>query len=428
MSLGLYLHIPFCARRCPYCDFAVHIGPALHGKYLQALQTELVSTLSAHFSARPHDQIGTIFCGGGTPTSVGAGALNDLLQIIRDHAPVAKDAEVTLEGNPEDASPALFDELRAGGWNRVSLGVQSLDDGVLQVLGRRHTRAQVESSVRAACGAGWENINLDLIYAVPGQSLESWHETLSKAVQMGVPHLSCYSLTIEDGTAFARRVSRGRMAAVPDDTQAEFMEAAQQVLEGGGIERYEVSNYARRGMECRHNLHTWRGGSYLACGNGAHGHLDGHRWWNTRSVSEYIALIKGGNPAREGKERVSPTQRLEERVMLGLRLREGFDLDEIGRECGLDAQELLEPALSRMIESGVLEPAEAVAPESQERSDSLLENALEGEHFSGAAVAAARGRRVSSTSTPGTSAYRLRLSPQSWAVADAVALELLRDV
>lgn len=396
--IGLYFHIPFCARRCPYCDFAVHIGDSLHHKYLPALQSELRHTLSAHFERFPQDSIGTIFCGGGTPTSVGAHELNTLLHTIREHAPVDVRAEITLEGNPEDASPEMFDKLRGAGWNRLSLGVQSLDDGVLQVLGRRHTRAQVEGAVEMARASGFENLNLDLIYAVPGQSLESWRESLHRALELKVPHLSCYSLTIEPGTAFGRRVEKKRMAEVPDDTQAEFMDEAQQVLGAGGLDRYEVSNYARAGFECEHNLRTWRGGDYLACGNGAHGHLSGHRWWNGRAVPPYIEAIAGGRWAREGEEFLSARQRLDELVLMGLRLREGVDLEAAERISGCDVKREIGARVARALERGDLERG-------------TLEEVGQGEYC-----------KVVWTSSRGP---RVRLGEGRWALADAVALDVL---
>lgn len=408
--IGLYLHIPFCARRCPYCDFAVHIGPALHHKYLRALQSELKQTLDAHFKRFPNDVLGTIFCGGGTPTSIGANGLNTLLHTIRDHAPLDSQAEITLEGNPEDASPEMFGALRSAGWNRLSLGVQSLDDGVLQVLGRRHSRAQVEAAVAQARSAGFENLNLDLIYAVPGQDLGSWRETLSRALELKVPHLSCYSLTIEAGTDFGRRVAKKTMSEVEDDTQAAFMEAAHQVLESGGLSRYEVSNYARRGLECEHNLRTWRGGNYLACGNGAHGHLDGHRWWNVRSTPLYIEGIESGRGARAGEEFLSARQRLDELVMMGLRLREGFDLEEVSQRAGCNAGHIIGRKIERGVARGDLERGAWAA--SRKFGHDRLEERASGEYSEPVWQADAYSPR-------------LRLSPERWALADAIVLDVL---
>jgi oxygen-independent coproporphyrinogen-3 oxidase len=408
---GLYIHIPFCARRCPYCDFAVHIGPALHHKYLQVLHNELRRTLGAHFAAFPGDSIGTIFCGGGTPTSIGAAGLNSLLHTIRECARLDSKAEITLEGNPEDASPALFAELRAAGWNRLSLGVQSLDDSVLQVLGRRHTRADVERAVVQVREAGFENISLDLIYAVPGQDAISWRDTLQQAMEMNTTHLSCYSLTIEPGTAFGRRVEKKRMHEVEDDTQAEQMEAAHQVLEGSGLERYEVSNYARPGFECQHNLRTWRGGNYLACGNGAHGHLDGHRWWNKREVPAYIQGMQNGGTARAGEEFLTRRQRLDELVLMGLRLREGFDFQGASARAGFSIEGAIGRKLQALVARGDLERGQFWDVASSGRRVTL-EEGEDGEHY----------RKVWQQDNDGP---RVRLSPSKWALADAVALDVL---
>jgi oxygen-independent coproporphyrinogen-3 oxidase len=410
--LGLYIHIPFCARRCPYCDFAVHIGQALQPRYLRALHSELRQVLAGHFEQFPDDRIETIFCGGGTPTSVGATALNDLLSLVQSHAPVAPDAEVTLEGNPEDGTATMFEELRRGGWNRLSMGVQSLDDGVLKVLGRRHTRADVERAVAQARAAGWDNISLDLIYAVPGQNEKSWRETLSRAVEMELAHLSCYSLTIEEGTAFGRRVASGRMRAVCDDTQADFMEEAEQELARSGLARYEVSNYARAGRECRHNVAAWRGGNYLAAGNGAHGHLNGHRWWNVRGVPEYIARIESGDgvrgaSAREGEESLSPRQRLDEMVLMGLRLRDGFDICQASQRCGLDAEQALEARLARAMERGDIERG-AFCDAGPDAKGGALEEGRRGQYW--------KSDRDGRT---------LRLTAGRWALVDAIALDVL---
>ena len=401
---GLYLHIPFCARRCPYCDFAVHIGGGsdFQSQYLQALHREVASTCSAFVQRFPDEEITTIFCGGGTPTAIGARALNELLQLVRNCALVATDAEITLEGNPEDPNSETLCELQNGGWNRLSLGVQSLDDAVLQTLGRRHRRARVEEVVAALHEVGWNNWSLDLIYAVPNQSLASWHETLKQATEFSPAHISCYSLTIEEGTAFARRVRNGRLQVVEDDVQAQFMESAHSVLESAGYERYEVSNYARRGSECRHNLEIWRGGNYLACGNGAHGHRDGHRWWNERDTAIYIERLQNSEnadgAARAGEEWLEARQRLDELVLMGLRLNEGFSIPEVSQRCGLEVYQEIGAHLDGLIERGVLE---SLAVENDG-----LENVSFGANLGGEMT-------------------RVRMRRAWLAMADAVALEVL---
>ncbi len=321
--LGLYVHIPFCARRCPYCDFAVHIGAGASfvADYVAALQSELMSVL-----AKNRAPIATIFFGGGTPTALPPKVLAGLMSLIRDHADILPSAEISIEANPENSGDELFGTLRASGWNRLSLGAQSFDDEVLKKAGRVHTRAQIEYSMEVARRAGFENISLDLMFALPGQSRDSWRETLHRAIELEPTHLSCYSLTIEPDTNFAVRVARGEMIPLEENAQAELMSDAFEISHKADIERYEVSNYARREMECAHNLNYWRGGDYLSAGCGAHGHKSGHRWWNERDAKNYVSRIRNDGNARVGEEHLTAMQRFNELLMLGLRLREGFDV------------------------------------------------------------------------------------------------------
>jgi len=379
--LGLYVHIPFCARRCPYCDFAIHVGARENfvAEYLAMLRRELQSTLVEQVAYAPARPLTSIYFGGGTPTSLSAGALADLLCLIHDHIAVAPDAEVSIEANPDGLDAAKLRALHDAGWNRISFGVQSFDDQALKRLGRTHTPAQVEAVFLAARRAGFANINLDLIYAVPGQSRESWRSTLQRAAELMPEHVSCYSLTIESGTPFARRVHRGQLIPVEDDEQAALMQDAEHVLGSAGLHRYEVSNYARPGRESRHNLNYWRGGDYLACGCGAHGHRNGHRSWNERAAPQYVSLMQERGSARTGEEILTPQQRLNEYVMLGLRLSEGLALDEVSRRLGFDAWQELDNELRNLTALGIVQESEG----------------------------------------------RIRLAPEAIAVADAVAVRLL---
>ncbi len=340
--LGFYVHIPFCARRCPYCDFAVQIGgAALRNAYVAALRREIAATLRAQASSEPGRALTSIYFGGGTPTELDDQELSGLLRLICEGIAVAPDAEITIEANPENLSAAKLAALRTAGFNRLSLGAQSFDDTALKTLGRAHTPRDIESVVAAARRTDWRNVSLDLIYAVPGQSRRSWQETLRRAASLDALHVSCYSLTIEPHTAFWRRVEAGKIVPVGDDAQAHLMADAEAILGEAGIVRYEVSNYARPGFESRHNLNYWRGGDYLACGNGAHGHHAGHRWWNERAARRYVALMNERGTARAGEEFLTPRERLCEIVLLGLRLREGFSLGEASRRLNLDARHLL---------------------------------------------------------------------------------------
>ena len=376
---GIYVHIPFCARRCPYCDFAVTVNARadFRAAYVAALARELQSELNQCAA-----QFDTVFFGGGTPTELSAATLNGLLEIIQQSGKLAADAEIALEANPENLDEAYLSELRAGGWNRLSLGAQSFSADALQKFGRAHRPERIDEVVTAARAAGFANVSLDLIYGEGFTSLPAWHATLERALALNVEHLSCYSLTIEPGTHFGTLAARGQLQVPTDDAQADLMEAAAHVLGAAGLERYEVSNWAKAGFECRHNLNYWRGGDYLAAGCGAHGHWNGRRWWNVRDAKTYIARMESLGRAREGEEQLDARERLSERVALGVRCREGFDLDELGSCLDLDARALLGEGLEFLTQAGALERDGA----------------------------------------------RVRATPASFAIADGMALRLLREV
>ncbi len=348
---GIYVHIPFCARRCPYCDFAVTVNARadFRAAYVAALTRELRQELSAHSV-----KFETVFFGGGTPTELSAATLNGLLQTIRESGRLARNAEIALEANPENLDLTYLAELRAGGWNRLSLGAQSFSSSALEKFGRAHAPERIDEVVAAARAAGFENVSLDLIYGEGFTSLPAWRETLKRALALNVEHLSCYSLTIEPGTHFGTLAARGLLEVPTDDAQADLMDAAAATLGTAGLERYEVSNWAKAGFECRHNLNYWRGGDYLAAGCGAHGHWNGQRWWNARDAKTYIAQMESDGHAREGEEALNARERLSERVALGVRCREGFDLDELTARLDLDARALLRDGLEFLTDAGAL--------------------------------------------------------------------------
>jgi len=352
---GFYLHIPFCARRCPYCDFAIHIGAreSFVAEYVAALRREIeIASQNQKGNSR---ELTSIFFGGGTPTFLDAGVLASLLQLIRDNFRLASDVEITIEANPENLDWEKLEILQKAGFNRISLGVQSLDDDALKFLGRVHRASDVEAAVLRAREIGWENISLDLIYAVPNQPLESWKKTLERSTRLPIQHVSCYSLTIEDDTSFGRRAAKGVLIPVIDDAQADQMQMAQEVLEIADFSRYEISNYARPNFESKHNRNYWNGGDYLAVGCGAHGHENGTRWWNERDAEKYVALMESQNDARAGQEVLTSRQRLDELVMLGLRTREGFSISEVSRKLNFDARSTLDGALPELLAQNWLE-------------------------------------------------------------------------
>jgi len=348
--LGLYIHIPFCARRCPYCDFAISVGAKddFKEQYLVALKRELEIHAESTF-----DEIHTINLGGGTPTALSISQLQDLMSHLRRYFSIADDAEISIEGNPEFLEAEKLLALREAGWNRLSLGAQSFDEAILKTLGRAHSPSQIESTFKEARKAGYKNLNLDLIYGVPSQSLESWKRTLESAAQLEPNHLSCYALTIEPQTPFANWIEQGRMPNVDDDMATEMMDIAASFLHSCDFTRYEVSNWAKPEFECRHNLAIWRGGNYMAAGCGAHGHRDGHRWWNERNSAKYVQMMEQQNTAWAGDEELTALQRTRELVLLGLRLKEGFRWENLNR-FGLSKDKVFNNSLNDLISEKLL--------------------------------------------------------------------------
>lgn len=319
--LGLYLHIPFCRQKCAYCDFY-----SLSGQ--DARMDDYVDALCAHLteaapSASGH-QIDTIYFGGGTPSLLGAKRLTTLLKTVLKRYHVSKDAEITLEANPESAGDwKALKALRKAGFNRLSLGMQSASDAELQHIGRVHTMAQVTAAVEAARKARFENLSLDLIYGLPGQSAEQWQENLSAAVSLAPEHLSCYGLKVEPGTPlFARQAEEN----LPDDeAQADMYLYTVEYLAQNGYAQYEISNFARPGRESRHNLKYWTLQEYAGFGPGAHSDFGGVRYAYEKDLEGYIHGVKHHMPLLSESERIPPLDRDTEWLMLGLRTVRGLE-------------------------------------------------------------------------------------------------------
>ena len=327
-GFGVYLHVPFCAHRCGYCDFATAVpdSDAQVARYVTALQDEIVHVADAGpADADAWPTVTSIFVGGGTPTLLPRGDLAAVLGRVREHLPVAAEAEVTVECNPETASPALFEELVGAGVTRLSMGAQSFVPHVLETLERGHDAATPVAAVAMARDAGIAHVNLDLIFGTPGETDDDWRRSLEHVLATGVDHVSAYALTIHANTPFGRAVGQGRMPDVDEDVQRDRFDLAREVLGAGGFEHYEVSNWALgTAARSRHNLLYWRHGDYLAFGVGAHGHRAGHRWWNTRSTARYVDAVEAGERPVAGSEALTTDERAEERLLLGLRVREGL--------------------------------------------------------------------------------------------------------
>ncbi len=349
---GVYVHVPFCATRCGYCDFNTYTAGELGtsaspGSWLEGLRREL--DLAARVLGTP-PRADTVFVGGGTPSLLGIQGLSSVLDAVRDTFGLTDDAEVTTESNPESTSAEFFAGIRDAGYTRVSLGMQSAAEHVLAVLDRTHTPGRPVAAAREARAAGFEHVNLDLIYGTPGERREDLAESLDHVLAAGVDHVSAYALIVEEGTALARRIRRGELPAPDDDVLAERYEQIDEVLSAQGLHWYEVSNWAS-GPDawCRHNLGYWRGCDWWGAGPGAHSHVGGVRWWNVRHPARYTELLAHGDSPAAARELLSTVDRQVERVMLELRLADGLAvdfLDEAGQRQARAAVEegLLDPA------------------------------------------------------------------------------------
>jgi oxygen-independent coproporphyrinogen-3 oxidase len=331
------VHVPFCTSRCGYCDFNTYTATDL-GDSVRRDDFHEVLASEIRYAAAALDErvqpVSTVFVGGGTPTTLGAAGLNSLLQAVRDEFGLQPGAEVTTEANPDSVDEAMLGELRGGGFTRISFGMQSSAPAVLRVLERTHTPGASVAVARAARAAGFEHVNLDLIYGTPGETDEDLRRSVDDAVSAGVDHVSAYSLIVEDGTPLARRVRRGELPAPDDDVAATRYGIVDERLSEAGMQWYEVSNWARPGGECRHNLGYWHDRDWWGIGPGAHSHVDGVRWWNVKHPRTYAQRLAADESPEEGREVLTLEQQRTERVMLGLRLAGGLpgsSLDDAGR-------------------------------------------------------------------------------------------------
>ncbi|QRY50641.1 radical SAM family heme chaperone HemW [Mycolicibacterium septicum] len=323
-AFGIYIHVPFCATRCGYCDFNTYTPAELGGAnpdgWLAALRVEL-RLAAERVGSVP---VQTVFVGGGTPSLLGGAGLAEVLGAVRDNFDLAVGAEVTTEANPESTSPEMFATLREAGYTRVSLGMQSAAPQVLAVLDRTHSPGRAPAAAVEARAAGFEHVNIDLIYGTPGETDDDLRRSIDVAVGAGVDHVSAYSLIVEDGTALARRVRRGEIARPDDDVLAQRYELLDSRLSAAGLHWYEVSNWSTEGGECRHNLGYWGGGEWWGAGPGAHGFLGDTRWWNVKHPNAYAQALAEDRLPIADFEKLDARDRHVEEVMLRVRLRDGL--------------------------------------------------------------------------------------------------------
>ncbi len=356
--LGFYLHVPYCATRCGYCDFNTYTASELRGSggalasrenYADTLAAE-VRLARAVLGDDPR-RAETVFVGGGTPTLLPAADLGRMLDAVRQEFGLAADAEITTEANPETVDRASLERLREAGFTRISFGMQSARRHVLDVLERTHTPGRPEACVAEARAAGFAHVNLDLIYGTPGESDEDWKASVDAAIGAEPDHVSAYALIVEDGTRLAARIRRGEVPMTDDDVHADRYLIAEEMFSGAGMEWYEVSNWAAAGdraARCRHNELYWTGADWWGAGPGAHSHVGGVRWWNVKHPGAYAQALQESRSPGAGREVLGAEDRRVERILLELRLADGCPLD------------LLAPAgagaASRALADGLLEP------------------------------------------------------------------------
>jgi len=350
IELSIYIHVPFCRHRCAYCSFISYAGrEADIPAYAHALAQEL--------RLRPVEnaEIKTIYFGGGTPSLLPVDALSQIFKAIKEHHKIADKAEITLEANPGTLSREYLKTIRSLGVNRLSLGVQSLDDAELQLLGRIHSSTQARESIRQAKEDGFTNLSLDFIYGIPERSLETWRKMLGEIVTLGAQHLSLYGLTLEEGTPMHERVKKGEIPSPDPDAAACEYEMAEQTLEAAGYKQYEISNWAKPGFESRHNLAYWKRTPYLGLGVAAHSFINSERTANTSDLDAYLSCLSEGRLPIQTTETISAIAALSEAIILGLRLNDGVSVDDIEAHFGIDLHSRFAAEIAECSSLGLLD-------------------------------------------------------------------------
>ena len=376
-TISLYLHIPFCHAKCHYCDFNSYAGMlGLREQYVAALLREIAyAGVWSRREGRPR-RCRTVFFGGGTPSLLTAAQVATILEAVRGAFRLDPDAEITLEANPgaiEHGEHGRLDEFHAAGVNRLSMGAQSFDADLLRWMGRIHTPAEIETAFAAARSAGFDNINLDFIYALPGQSLEVWRDTLARAITLSPDHLSLYSLIVEEGTPLHSWVKQGRVAPVDDDIAADMYEIAELMLGATEYEHYELSNWSREKRACSHNLTYWHNLPYIGLGAGAHGWFASHRYSEARPIREYISRVETATKVSADPgvtshlpaaavvedEVISPALEMSETAFVELRLAGGIDRRSFADRFGQDFESVFGPKLEGVRAAGLLDDTDS---------------------------------------------------------------------
>ncbi len=351
---GLYVHVPFCLRKCPYCSFYSLAGRRrLHGRYVRALSAQM-RWFEDYFRPGTPDAR-SIFFGGGTPTVLSATVLAGLLAACRgSFLSSGREVETSIEVNPATVAGEDLVRLRRAGFNRLSIGVQSFNDDELRRLGRLHTAAAARQTVRLARRAGFTNLSLDLMYGLPGQCLAGWRETLQQALDLEPEHLSTYELTVEEGTPFAGQALRGDLDLPGEEEVLAMMETTLTQLAAAGFRRYEISSYARPGRECYHNINYWQNGSYIGLGAGAVSCLAGRRLSGVADVEDYCRRLESGRPVWSDVEQLDREARFRETVVMGLRMTAGVSVTRLRRRFDIDLPAYYGPTLAALLDQGLI--------------------------------------------------------------------------
>lgn len=362
MAISFYVHIPFCRKKCYYCDFNSYAGlEGLFQPYIEAMAREI-----SYLAQFPEPEAGeTIYFGGGTPSLLSPELIGRVIESIKENFGLLSGAEITLEANPGTVARSSLEALLSMGVNRLSLGAQSFHEDELALLGRIHNSEEIKKAFQEAREAGFSNVNLDFIYGIPFQSLEKWRITLEKALELAPEHLSLYALTLEEGTSLAQKVALGEIPRPDEDLAADMYCLAEEMLEKAGYEHYEISNWAKPGFACRHNLRYWLNLPYLGFGAGAHSFRWGMRWHNILEPREYIRILSSPeirgfpSPVACEVETITLPVEMAETVILGLRLvKEGLSFEEFRRRFGRDFWEIYGPQAEELLELGLLERSE----------------------------------------------------------------------
>ncbi|EQB23423.1 coproporphyrinogen III oxidase [Streptococcus equi subsp. zooepidemicus SzS31A1] len=341
-----YVHIPFCTQICYYCDFSkVFIKNQPVDAYLEALIKE--------FESYQINSLKTLYIGGGTPTAITAKQLDYLLSHLQQHLQLDQLEEFTIEANPGDLTEDKIAVLRQSAVNRISLGVQTFNDKQLKQIGRSHTEAQIYATIASLKEAGFQNMSIDLIYALPGQTIQQVKENVAKALALDIPHLSLYSLILEHHTVFMNKMRRGKLQLPTEDLEAEMFEYIISEMEANGFEHYEISNFTKPGFESRHNLMYWNNDEYFGCGAGASGYLDGIRYRNRIPIQHYLKAVADGN-ARLSEEVLTKEEMMEEELFLGLRKKSGVSVSRFQEKFGLSFESRYGPVVRELQNQGLL--------------------------------------------------------------------------